>query len=255
MRRVLVPILALAAGLTLHRAAEAQRTVDFVPVGVRYQLDPDADRRRQDLEELRRLRFNVVALSAPDVAEMELGLIDRLLGGAADSRVRMSGIATLSAKDTASAASVRLAAWYSFGMGARGIIFGDWADLQQNTDRLTAAVEFADHVTGNAALYAPLRPRLAKEDSTDVTIAGNDPRISARFLESSDALLLVVANHDSNESREVTLTFAPDMPEAVWQNMLTGAAVNFVAGPNGPVYVRTFPPQDVLVLMIRKRLK
>jgi hypothetical protein len=37
--------------------------------------------------------------------------------------------------------------------------------------------------------------------------------------------------------------------------MLTGSAVNFVAGPKGPVYTRTFPPHDVLVLMIRKRWK
>ena len=64
----------------------------------------------------------------------------------------------------------------------------------------------------------------------------------------------MVINH-SNEPREVTLNFSPDMPEAIWQNMLTGAAVNFVAGPGGPVYTRTFPPKDVLVLMIRKRLK
>ena len=53
----------------------------------------------------------------------------------------------------------------------------------------------------------------------------------------------------------MTLTFSEAMPEAIWQNMLTGAAVNFVAGPTGPVYTRTFPPRDVLVLMIRKRWK
>ena len=53
----------------------------------------------------------------------------------------------------------------------------------------------------------------------------------------------------------MTLTFPPAVPEAVWQNMLTGSAVNFVAGPTGPIYQRTFAAHDVLVLMIRKRWK
>jgi hypothetical protein len=92
-------------------------------------------------------------------------------------------------------------------------------------------------------------------DVPDVTVEGNDPRITARVLESAEALLLVVTNHDGSEAREVTLHFSPDLPEAIWQNMLTGAAVNFVAGPKGPIYSRTFPPKDVLVLMIRKRWK
>jgi hypothetical protein len=45
------------------------------------------------------------------------------------------------------------------------------------------------------------------------------------------------------------------MPEAIWQNMESGAAVNFVAGPEGPIYSRTFTPHDVVVLMIRKQYK
>jgi hypothetical protein len=249
-------LLASLLGLSWTIAVRAQ-TLDSVPIGVRYQLDSDAARRQRDLDEFRRLRFNVVALGqeAKPSDELELGLIDRLLAGAADTRVRMGGIAILSAQEIASGPQVKQAAWYYFGMGARGIIFGDWAALQQNGDALTAAVEFAEHVSRNAALYAPLQPRVPKTDPPDVTIEGNDPRISARFLESSDALLLIVTNHDASETREVTLTFSPEMPEAIWQNMLAGTAVNFVAGPKGPVYTRTFPPKDVLVLMIRKKLK
>ena len=49
-----------------------------------------------------------------------------------------------------------------------------------------------------------------------------------------------------------TLTFTPDTQEAIWQNMETGAAINFVAGPEGPTYTYTFGPRDALVLMIRR---
>jgi hypothetical protein len=242
--------------LALAGPALAQRQVEFVAVGVRYQLDPDPARRRRDLEEIRRLRFNVVAPPQESAAaEMELTLVDRVLAGAADAQVRMSGVATVSGKDAVSASHVTHAAWYYLGMGARGIIFGDWAALQRNTEALTAATAFADEIARNAALYAPLRPRVPGADIPDVTVEGNDPRITARVLESAEALLLVVTNHDGSEAREVTLHFSPDLPEAIWQNMLTGAAVNFVAGPKGPIYSRTFPPKDVLVLMIRKRWK
>jgi len=255
MNTVRVGFVSVGVGLAAANLAMARQAGDFVPVGVQYQLDPDAVKRRQDLEELQRLRFNVVAPArSNDGTPMELAIIERLLGGAADSHIRVNGVAVLSDKDHASAAALRLAAWYALAMGARGIVFGDWRTLQQNTDALTAAVEFADHLARNASLYAPLEPRVPKEGAADVTVAGDDPRISARFLESADALILIVTNH-AGEARQARLTFSPEMPEAIWQNMLTGAAVNFVAGPEGPVYTRTFPPKDVLVLMIRKRLK
>ena len=256
LRVVFFVISAFVASLVLVGTVQAQRPVDFVPVGVRYELDPDPSRRQQALEEIRRLRFNVVVLpQQPSGLETELTLVERLLGGSADARVRMSGIATLSAEETASARHVRQAGWYYLGMGARGVIFGDWAALAQNADAVTAAAEFAEHVARNAALYAPLQPRVPSQGAPDVTIEGNHPKIAARFLESSDALLLIVTNHDSSTSHEVILNFSPEIPEAIWQNMLTGAAVNFVAGPKGPTYTRTFAPKDVLVLMIRKRWK
>lgn len=78
--------------------------------------------------------------------------------------------------------------------------------------------------------------------------------VEARFLESADAILLLAMNYGS-VPRTVTLTFAPDIPEAIWQNMETGAAVNFRQGPDGATYTRTFPPRDVMVLVRGKRLR
>ena len=45
--------------------------LDFVPVGVRYDLDPDPARRRTDLENMRRLRFTVVVPGEVPVAVRE----------------------------------------------------------------------------------------------------------------------------------------------------------------------------------------
>jgi len=53
----------------------------------------------------------------------------------------------------------------------------------------------------------------------------------------------------------VTFRFGPDVPEAIWQNMETGAAVNFVQGPDGPSYVHTFGARDAMVLVRGKRLR
>jgi beta-galactosidase GanA len=88
----------------------------------------------------------------------------------------------------------------------------------------------------------------------DVRIDGAPGLVEARFLESSDALLLIAINH-SDVPQRVTMTFTPDTPEAIWLNMETGASVNFVAGPNGPTYTHAFARRDVLVLMIRKALR
>ena len=53
----------------------------------------------------------------------------------------------------------------------------------------------------------------------------------------------------------MTLTFPADLPEAIWQNMEAGNAVNFVMGATGPYYQHTFSPHDALVLAIRKKLR
>jgi hypothetical protein len=88
----------------------------------------------------------------------------------------------------------------------------------------------------------------------EVAIEGAGGLVDARFLESADAMLLVAINYGSSP-RRVTFTFAPDVPEAIWQNMETGAAVNFVQGTDGPTYAHTFGGQDVIVLVRGKRLR
>ena len=88
----------------------------------------------------------------------------------------------------------------------------------------------------------------------DVRIEGATGPVETRFLESSDVLLLIGLNYADTPQR-VTLTFTPDTQEAIWQNMETGAAINFVAGADGPTYTYTFGPRDALVLMIRKSVR
>jgi hypothetical protein len=88
----------------------------------------------------------------------------------------------------------------------------------------------------------------------EVRIEGGHGHVETRFLESSDVLMLIGLNHGDAAER-VTMTFAPDTQEAIWQNMETGSAVNFIAGPEGPVYSYSFRPRDALVLMIRKDIR
>ncbi len=88
----------------------------------------------------------------------------------------------------------------------------------------------------------------------EVRIEGATGPVETRFLESSDVLMLVGLNHADTPQR-VKMTFTPDTQEAIWQNMETGAAVNFVAGPEGPTYTYSFGPRDALILMIKKNLR
>ncbi len=90
--------------------------------------------------------------------------------------------------------------------------------------------------------------------SADVRIEGATGPVETRFLESSDVLMLIGLNHADTPQR-VKMTFTPDTQEAIWQNMETGSAVNFVAGPDGPTYTYSFAPRDALVLMIRKSVR
>ncbi len=85
-------------------------------------------------------------------------------------------------------------------------------------------------------------------------IEGASGLVETRFLESSDVLMLIGLNHADSPQR-VKMTFTPDTQEAIWQNMETGSAVNFVAGPDGPTYTYSFQPRDALVLMIRKNVR
>jgi hypothetical protein len=90
--------------------------------------------------------------------------------------------------------------------------------------------------------------------TSEVRIEGATGPVETRFLESSDVLMLVGLNH-ANTPQRVTMRFTPDTQEAIWQNMETGAAVNFIASPEGPAYTYSFAPRDALILMIRKNLR
>jgi hypothetical protein len=88
----------------------------------------------------------------------------------------------------------------------------------------------------------------------DVRIDGAPGAVESRFLESSSAIVLIALNH-SESPQKVTFTFAPTIPEAIWQNMETGSQVSFVQGPDGPTYTHTFGARDAMVLVRGKRLQ
>ena len=249
-----VLVAGLLGGPRPARAGHGQGLGDFVAIGVSYRPDPDTERRQQAFQDMQRFRFNVVSLvhEGSTSAAPEMVLLDALVAGAPVARIRVTDVGTISVTATTSRSGLRHAAWALMANGARGVLFADWATLQSNADALQEAADFADTITRNAALYAPLRPRIPKAGASDVAFEGNGDDIQASFLESADALLLIALNR-SSEPRTVTMTFSPEIPEAIWQNMLSGGAVNFVAGPAGPTYTRTFAPHDVLVLMIKKQ--
>jgi hypothetical protein len=239
-------------------AAPVQETtpqeLDFVPVGVRYTPDESPTRRAIDLDAIRRARFNVIA-AAPDTVQQMTALtrIDRpaAAGPPVSVAIRSSQIGIMPVEARTAPDNVKENAWTLFSGGMRGVIFDDWTGLQQNPAALAEASAFAETITRNMALYAPLR-RVEMTGPRAIDITGGQESVQARWLESPDAMLLIAVNHGA-ETRHVTFTFPADIPEAVWQNMLSGGSVNFVAGPTGPFYEHDISAHDVLVLMIRKR--
>lgn len=126
----------------------------------------------------------------------------------------------------------------------RAILIGTFpsAAFEQDPEKMRSTGEFLQRLIASVGV------------SPEVRIDGAPGRVEARFLESSDAIVLIAINHGDNAER-VTFRFGPDVPEAIWQNMETGAAVNFVQGPDGPSYVHTFGARDVMVLVRGKRLR
>lgn len=126
----------------------------------------------------------------------------------------------------------------------RAILIGSFpaAAFEQDPDKMRPAGDLLQALVAFAGV------------SPEVRIDGAAGSVEARFIESSDALVLIAINH-AETPQKVTMAFTPDTQEAVWQNIETGAAVNFVAGPNGPTYTHAFAPRDVLVLTIRKKLR
>jgi len=230
--------------------------LDFVPVGVRYTAEANPARRAIDHDTIGRARFNVVAAPADAPGQTTaLTRVDRPVAGTPSANLvtRSPDLGIVPVTATTTAENVKEAAWTLFAHGSRGVIFEDWPALQQNAAALAEASAFAETITRNMALYAPLR-HVEQAGPRAFALTGGQDSVEANWLESVEALLLIAVNHGA-ESRQITFTFPPEVPEAVWQNMLSGGSVNFVAGPTGPYYEHTLPAHDVLVLMIRKRWK
>lgn len=110
--------------------------------------------------------------------------------------------------------------------------------------------EAAGVITRNQELFGPLEPRTQNHTVTVEPARSVVPYI----LESRDAIV-IIALQPSERQLRAKLTFPADLPEAIWQNMITGNAVNFVMGPNGPYYEHRFERFETLVLAIRKKLR
>lgn len=249
----LVP--AMSVLLLAYGASPDTQPTAFLPVAVEYPAGEDAAERQRDLEELRRLRFNAVRFGpvSADTDPRPLVHIDRLLAGAPDPRVVLpvdTPPARVAVGFESSAAEVSAAAWSAVGRAAGGVVFADWQTLVANPDALAAASQFAEDITRNMALYAPLRPVAAREGRRQVRMGDGPAGVRVALLESASALVLIAVNASEDEA-DVMMSFSPDVPEAIWQNMLRGGAVSFVASPDGPIYERTFAPREVLVLAIR----
>ena len=145
--------------------------------------------------------------------------------------------------------AARLAMWAAITRGARAVTF---AAPDGATRPLVPLGETAGVITRNEALFAPLRPR--EGGVASVSSDGGGASVAVKLLESADALLIIGLNY-APAPRRATIAFTLEIPEAIWQNLETGTAVNFVMGKNGPVLEHTFAPRDALVLMIRKKLR
>ncbi len=244
------PLLAAALALPGAPPLDAQAHRTLVPVGAHYAPASDKQTRQRDLDDMRRLRFNVVSLREAGGRPGRLAFLDRVIANAPFPDVELSGketIAVVPVKDGVSDLAGR--AWSALARGARGILFDDWTALARSAEALAAAAEFAEAVTRNATLYAPLRPR-----ATELRSAASAETVEVRLLESASAFVLIAINHTA-EGRTLDVGFPRDIPEAIWRNMTTGASVSFVMGADGPTYKRTLAPHEVLVLAIDRGLR
>lgn len=126
----------------------------------------------------------------------------------------------------------------------RAILIGTFpsAAFEQDPEKMRGTGELLQRLIASAGV------------TPDIRIEGGAGRVEARFLESSNAIVLIAINHGETAER-VTFKFGPDVPEAIWQNIETGAAVSFVQGTDGPSYVHGFGARDVMVLVRGKRLR
>ena len=111
----------------------------------------------------------------------------------------------------------------------RAILIGTFpsAAFEQQPETMRANGELLQRLVASAGVVPEIR------------IDGAPGLVEARFLESSGAMLLIAINH-ADTPQKVTFAFGPDVPEAIWQNMESGAAVNFVQSrPGRPTRMRS----------------
>jgi hypothetical protein len=242
-------VAAAAMFLVAAVPAATQSLQPFIPVGVLVDGE-QAITDRQELLALAKRRFNVIGARDP-AGDLRLTALTLVSAASADKPPILPATGVVTVDASVGARKLRLYAWQAVATGARGVVFDSLDALARDGNALDAASNFADNVTRNAALFAPLRPR---KSQTDVVVDPPTAAVVPYVLESSVAIVLIVCNQ-ADETHRVMLKFSSNIPEAIWQNMETGAAVNFVASPDGPIYLRTFTPFDLVVLMIRKQFK
>jgi hypothetical protein len=201
-----------------------------------------------DMRAMRRAGYNIVFVEEPAsrdrlgpaaIAE-RIPVIDAIPGESARIKVG-SGVQGVS--------EARLALWDAIATGRRSVVFE--APGRRFTQELRALGESAGTITRNQALFMPMRPRASGVRAIDGE--GGAP-VDVKLLESKDVLMIIALNRAA-VSRKAAITFNPDIPEAIWQNMESGTSVDFVMGRNGPVLEHTFAARDALVLMIGKRFR
>ncbi len=116
---------------------------------------------------------------------------------------------------------------------------------------LLAFAETAGVVTRNERLFAPLQPRTRGVRQVS---AGGGASVDVRLLESRDVIMIIALNR-SAVPRTARITFDPDIPEAIWQNLETGATANFVMTKDGPLLEAALGAHDALVLMTGRKLR
>jgi hypothetical protein len=145
--------------------------------------------------------------------------------------------------------AARVAFWAALARGEKALSF---MSASGDLSAVLPLGETAGVVTRNPALFAPLKPRAT--GVVAVSSPDGGASIDVKLLESPQAILIVGVNY-APAPRTATFTFAPDIPEAIWQNLETGTSVNFVMTGKGPVLEHVFASRDALVLMIRKTLR
>jgi hypothetical protein len=241
---------AFGLAVCLGMAALPQAAVPELLIGVAYVAPPSLPDAvaAADFRAIRQAGYNIVVVEDPKSRDRlsDVSLAERLpiIDGVPAETVRIKV-----GSGTSAVIEARLSFWQAILGGARNVVLE--APGRRWTQELRALGETVGIVSRNQALFMPMRPRRGGVKSIDGD--GGAP-IDVKLMESPDALLIVGINH-APDPRKAVITFEPDIPEAMWQNMESGTSIDFVMSQGGPVFEHTFSPRDALVLMIRKRFR